>query len=116
MTRLVTLSPSVPASGLSLTEKVIDSVGGSIGWAVSGSTSSGLHKVSATLNFSSPAMATISPATASSIGHARSMPRKARIRDTRPCSIASPWRSMTLTGALVWIEPENTRPVMMRPR
>ena len=115
MTRLVTLSPSVPASGLSLTEKVIDSVGGSIGWAVSGSTSSGLHRVSATLNFSSPATATMSPATASSIG-ARSMPRKARILDTRPCSIVSPWRSMTFTGALVRIEPENTRPVMMRPR
>ena len=41
MTRLVTLSPSVPASGLSLTEKVIDRVGGSIGCACSGSTSSG---------------------------------------------------------------------------
>ena len=34
MTRLVTLSPSVPASGLSLTENVIESVGGSIGCAV----------------------------------------------------------------------------------
>ena len=33
MTRLVTLSPSVPASGESLTMKVIDTVGGSIGWA-----------------------------------------------------------------------------------
>ena len=89
MTRLVTLSPSVPASGLSLTEKVIDRVGGSIGCACSGSTSSGLHSVSATLNFSRPAMATMSPATASSIG-ARSMPRKARICDTRPFSTMSP--------------------------
>ena len=62
MTRLVTLSPSVPASGLSLTENVIDSVGGSIGWAVSGSTSSRLQRVSATLNFSRPATATMSPA------------------------------------------------------
>ena len=35
--RLVTLLPSVPASGESLTRKVIDSVGGSIGWAGSGS-------------------------------------------------------------------------------
>ena len=115
MTRLVTLSPSVPASGLSLTEKVIDSVGGSIGCACSGSTSSGLASVSATLNFSRPAMATMSPATASSIGEC-SMPRKARIRDTRPCSTKSPLRSSTLTGALVLIEPENTRPVMIRPR
>ena len=31
--RLVTLLPSVPASGESLTRKVIDRVGGSIGWA-----------------------------------------------------------------------------------
>ena len=115
MTRLVTLSPSVPASGLSLTEKVIDSVGGSIGWACSGSTSSMLHRVSATLNFSRPAMATMSPATASSIG-VRSMPRNARMRETRPCSMRSPPWPSTLTGALVWIEPENTRPVMMRPR
>ena len=84
MTRLVTLSPSVPASGLSLTEKVIDSVGGSIGCACSGSTSSGSMSVSATLNFARPAMAMMSPATASSIG-ARSMPRNARIFETRPC-------------------------------
>ncbi len=115
MTRLVTLSPSVPASGLSLTENVIDSVGGSIGWACSGSTSSGLHSVSATLNFSRPAIAMMSPATASSIG-ARSMPRKARIFDTRPVSTRSPSTSRTLTGELVLIEPEKTRPVTMRPR
>ena len=37
MTRLVTLSPSVPASGESLTRKDMVTVGGSIGWAGSGS-------------------------------------------------------------------------------
>ena len=36
MTRLCTLSPSRPAKGLSLTEKLIASVGGSIGRACSG--------------------------------------------------------------------------------
>ena len=40
ITRLVTLSPSVPASGLSLTEIVIARVGGSIGCACSGSSTS----------------------------------------------------------------------------
>src|SRR3984957_18670523 len=54
MTRLVTLSPSVPATGLSLTEKVIDSVGGSIGCGCSGSTSSGGHGGWGTVIFSSP--------------------------------------------------------------
>ena len=85
MTRLVTLSPSVPASGESLTMKVMESVGGSIGCACKGSVTSSAQSVSATLNFSSPAMATMSPASASSIG-VRSMPRKARIFETRPCS------------------------------
>ncbi len=37
MTRLVTLSPSVPASGLSLTMNDMVTVGGSIGCACSGS-------------------------------------------------------------------------------
>ena len=62
MTRLVTLSPSVPASGESLTRKVIERVGGSIGWAVSGSVTSGAQKVSATVPWVRPAMATMSPA------------------------------------------------------
>ena len=85
MTRLVTLSPSVPASGLSLTRKVMDRVGGSIGWACSASVTSGAQSVSATLNLDRPAMATMSPASAMSIG-VRSMPRKARILETRPVS------------------------------
>ena len=41
MTRLCTLSPSVPASGESLMRNVMASVGGSIGWAGSGSVTSG---------------------------------------------------------------------------
>ena len=42
MTRLVTLSPSVPASGLSLTMKDMVTVGGSIGCACSGSVTDGI--------------------------------------------------------------------------
>ena len=49
MTRLVTLSPSVPASGESLTRNDMATVGGSIGWACSGSVTSSAQKVSATV-------------------------------------------------------------------
>ena len=68
MTRLVTLSPSVPASGESLTRKDMVTVGGSIGCAGSGSVIEGSQNVSATVPFCSPAIATMSPACASSIG------------------------------------------------
>ena len=54
MTRLVTLSPSVPASGESLTMKDIDTVGGSIGCAWSGASTDGSQKVSATVPFGRP--------------------------------------------------------------
>ena len=115
MTRLVTLSPSVPASGESLTRKDMATVGGSIGWACSGSVTSSAQKVSATLPLLRPAMATMSPASPHSIGW-RSMPRKARIFETRPCSIRLPsWES----ALIVWFDltmPELMRPVMMRPR
>ena len=47
--RDVTLVPSRPASGLSLTEKVIANVGGSIGSAASGVVTSGEQIVSATV-------------------------------------------------------------------
>ncbi len=96
---VVTLSPSVPASGLSLTMKLIVTVGGSIGWAFIGSVTSGAQKVSATDPLETPAMATMSPATASSIGW-RSMPRKARILETRPCSTTEPSCASTLIGWL----------------
>jgi hypothetical protein len=68
MTRLVTLSPSVPASGESLTRKDMVTVGGSIGCAFIGSVTDGSQNVSATVPFDRPAMATMSPACASSIG------------------------------------------------
>ena len=74
--RLVTLVPSVPASGESLTRKVIDSVGGSIGWAGSGAVTSGAQMVWATVASGSPARETMSPAVASSRA-TRSSPRKA---------------------------------------
>ena len=54
----------------------IETVGGSIGCAGSGVSTEGSQKVSATVPLVSPAMATMSPAPASSSG-VRSMPRKA---------------------------------------
>ncbi len=69
MTRDCTLSPSRPASGLSLTPTVIEMVGGSIGSDGRASVTSRAHRVSATVAFDMPAMATMSPAsTPSSIG------------------------------------------------
>ena len=54
--RPVTLSPSVPASGESLTRNVIASVGGSIGCAGIGVSTSGAQIVCATVAFGRPAM------------------------------------------------------------
>ena len=115
MTRVVTLSPSVPASGESLTMKVIDTVGGSIGWALIGVSTDGSQKVSATEPFTRPAMETMSPGMASSIG-VRSRPRKARILVMRPVSTSVPSPDSTLICWFGLAEPETTRPVMMRPR
>ena len=70
MTREVTLSPSRPASGLSLTEKFIARVGGSIGSDGSASVTSGAQIVSATVVSARPATAMMSPARASSVGAA----------------------------------------------
>ena len=95
--RLVTLSPSVPASGELLTRNVMDKVGGSIGCAGSGVSTEGSQMVSATVALVRPAMATMSPASASSIG-VRSRPRKASILVMRPVSISLPSRSSTLTA------------------
>ena len=113
--RLVTLSPSVPASGELLTMNDIETVGGSIGCAGSGVSTEGSQKVSATVPLVSPAMATMSPAPASSSG-VRSMPRKARILDRRPCSITLPSAESTFTAWFGLMLPEVMRPVMMRPR
>ena len=105
ITRLVTLSPSVPASGLSLIEKVIASVGGSIGWACSGVSTSIAQIVSATVVVVMPARATISPASASLAGM-RSMPRKARILVMRKVSMTAPSRDSDLTAWLAFTMPE----------
>ena len=88
MTRLVTLSPSVPASGQSLTMKDMVTVGGSIGWAWSGSSTGGSQKVSATVPFDRPAMATMSPASPSRSACARGRGRRGswrRGRSRPPC-------------------------------
>ena len=52
----MTLSPSVPASGESLTRNIIASVGGSIGCAGSGSVTSGAQMVWATVASGNPAI------------------------------------------------------------
>ena len=66
ITRLCTLSPSVPASGESLIRKVIARVGGSIGCAGRGCVTSGAQMVCDTVASGRPAIATMSPADASS--------------------------------------------------
>ena len=68
MTLDVKFLPSFPARGESLTKNVIDIVGGSIGNECNGSVTSIEAIVSATVAFSSPAIAMISPACAVSIG------------------------------------------------
>ena len=113
--RPVTLSPSVPASGESFTRNVIASVGGSIGCAGIGVSTSGAQMVCATVASGRPAIATMSPASASSTG-TRSSPRKASTLVTRPASISVPLRSSTLTVWFGLTEPEVMRPVTMRPR
>ena len=87
--RPVTLSPSVPASGELLTRNVIARVGGSIGCACSGISTEGSQMVSATVALGRPAMATMSPASASSTA-VRSMPRNASTLVMRPVSISLP--------------------------
>ena len=89
--RVVTLSPSRPASGESLTEKVMARVGGSIGWAGSGSVDRQVAERVGHGRVLKPAMATMSPASAMSSG-TRSRPRKASTLVTRVCSISLPSR------------------------
>ena len=115
MTRLVTLSPSVPASGLSLTEKVIASVGGSIGWAGSGSAHLGradrvgdgdLRQAGDGDDVAGLGLLhrrALDAAEGQDLGYAAGLDQIA---------VAS----STFTGMLALTEPEKMRPVMMRPR
>ncbi|MEY9220734.1 hypothetical protein ABH974_001157 [Bradyrhizobium ottawaense] len=93
----------------------IDTVGGSIGCAGSGTSTVGSQKVSATVPLVRPAMATMSPASASSSG-VRSRPRNARILVMRPDSTSLPSALSTLTCWFGLRMPDEMRPVMMRPR
>ncbi len=115
ITRLCTLSPSRPAKGLSLTETVMEMVGGSIGWAGRASVTSMAQRVSATVALERPAMATMSPASATSTG-CRLRPRKARILVTRPRSISVPSRERAWIAWPGTNLPASTRPVSRRPR
>ena len=113
--RLVTLSPSRPASGESFTEKVMERVGGSTGVGIDRRISSGSQIVSATVVCSSPAMAMMSPASALSID-TRSMPRKASSLLSLACSITRPSGAMAFTCILTLAVPVWMRPVSTRPR
>ena len=90
-------------------------VGGSIGWARNGVVTSGSHSVSATVACVMPAMATMSPASATSTA-VRSRPRKASTLVTRAVSIRRPSRLIALMVWLGRMLPEVMRPVRMRPR
>ena len=90
-------------------------VDGSIGCAAIGDSTAGSHSVSATVAFSNPATATMSPASASSTG-CRSSPRNARILLARPCSMRSPVRVSALIGWFAFSRPDRMRPVSRRPR
>jgi GTP-binding protein len=114
-TRITLESPSRPASGLSLIETVMAMVGGSIGWAGRASVTSGAQTVSATVALASPAMATMSPASASSIGW-RFSPRKASTLVMRPRSISLPSCDRALIGRPGTALPASMRPVSRRPR
>ena len=114
ISRDVSLVPERPASGESLTAKIMASVGGSTGWAGSAASTAGSHSVSATLASPKPAMATMSPARASSIGW-RSSPRKARSLVTRVRSTTAPSRSSAFTPMLWRTVPDRMRPVSTRP-
>ncbi len=115
ITRLWTLDPSRPASGLSLIPNVTEIVGGSIGCAGSGFSTASAAIVSDTVALLMPASETMSPATASSIWLCP-RPRKARILLTRNCSIFWPTREIACTVAPVPMRPLSTRPVRIRPR
>ena len=107
--------PSRPASGLSFTEKVMARVGGSIGSADSGAAISVAPIVSATVASVRPAIATMSPASASSIGW-RSRPRKASSLVSRPSSMTRPSWLSAFKGMLTRAVPLSIRPVSTRPR
>ncbi len=106
--RDVTLVPSRPAIGESLTAKRIDKVGGSIGCAWSGSVTAGSAIVLATVAVVRPAIEMMSPACASSTG-TRSSPRNAMIFDARPVSTTLPSLSSAWIGMLVLTVPLATQ-------
>ena len=115
ITRLWTFLPSLPASGLSLMPKVTLMVGGSIGCEGRASITSGWHSVSATVALAMPAIVTMSPASATSIGVCV-RPRNAMILLMRNCSSRSPSRDSAFSVSPALAVPASTRPVSRRPR
>ena len=114
ITRLCTLLPSLPASGLSFMPKVTEMVGGSIGCAGKATSTERSQSVSATVALVMPARVTISPASAKSMGVC-CKPRNAKTLDTRNCSIFSPVRDKALIVSPALSVPASTRPVKIRP-
>ena len=116
MTRLCTFLPSLPASGLSLMPKVTLMVGGSIGCEGRASITSGWHSVSATVALAMPAIVTMSPASATSIG-VWVRPRNAMIfADAELLRSRSPSRESAFSVSPALAVPASTRPVSRRPR
>ena len=89
-------------------------VGGSIGCAGIASFTEVSASVSATVALVIPAMVTMSPATASSIG-CWDRPRNARILVQRKFSIFLPSRDSACRESPVFRVPASTRPVRIRP-
>ena len=103
----------LPANGELLTWKVIEIVGSSTVSAGSASGVSSAQTVSEIDRSATPEMATMSPASASSVSM-RSSPMKPRTCNTLACRFL-PSRSTTLTGMLRRTLPRWMRPMPIRP-
>ena len=101
----VTFDPSRPAKGELFTLSVIAIVGGSIGVDCRGTVTALLQIVSATEVFSIPEIATISPASAISIG-IFSIPLNPNNFVSLVVSITAPFKSIDLTLSPTLADPE----------
>ena len=114
--RPVTLSPSVPASGESLTRNIIDKCRriDRLGRQRLGDLGRAQRMRDGRLRQAGDRDDVAGDRLPRSAW--RSRPRNASTLETRPCSTNLPLRSITLTVWLGFTEPEVMRPVTMRPR
>ena len=112
---LVNFLPSVPASGELFTVIFIDIVGGSIGVAWIGLSTSRSQIVSATFAFSKPATTTISPASPISIG-TFFVPSYLNILVNLPSSTFSPSKFIALICWFAFAVPWDIRPTKLLPK